>query len=96
MNIPVLIEPVPGSGYRAKTGEPFASAAEGSTPDEALTKVKGSVQRQLESGARIVSLQVSPEDHSWLPFAGMFEEDDPTVAQWLEILRSRREDPGAN
>ena len=96
MDIPVLIEPVPGSGYRAKSGEPFPATAEGATPDEALAKVKGSVQRQLENGSRVVSLQASPTEHSWLPFAGMFDEDAPTVQQWLEVLRSRRDDPGAD
>ena len=96
MDIPVLIEPVPGSGYRAKTGEPFATAADGATPDEALAKVKGSVQRQLEHGSRVVSLQVSPTEHTWLPFAGMFRKDDPVVQEWLDVLRSRRGERGGD
>ena len=31
MKIAVLIEPVPGNGFRAKGGEPFAMSAEGAT-----------------------------------------------------------------
>lgn len=96
MDIPVLIEPVPGLGFRAKSGEPFSATAEGATADEALAKVKGSVQSQLENGSQVVSLQVSPTEHSWLPFAGMFDEADPTVQQWLEVLKLRREEPEAD
>ena len=95
MNIPILIEPIPGNGYRATGGEPFAAVGEGATPEEALAKLRESVQRRLEAGARVVALQVSVSDHSWLPFAGMFQEHDPVVQQWLEILQSRRNAPEA-
>ena len=95
MNIPVLIEPIPGHGYRAKGGEPFAVVCEGATPDEAVAKLKDTVQRQLDAGARVVSMQVGSSNHTWLPFAGMFQEGDPIVQQWLEILQSQRNEPGA-
>lgn len=95
MDIPVLIEPIPGNGYRAKGGEPFCAIGEGLTPDEALAQLRQTVQRQLQTGARLVSLQISPADHAWLPFAGMFQEDDPIVRQWLEIVQSQKDDPEA-
>ena len=42
MEIPVLIEPVPGNGYVAKTGEPLALSAEGpSVPRRSgISKIK--------------------------------------------------------
>jgi predicted RNase H-like HicB family nuclease len=95
MNIPVLIEPVPGNGFRATGAEPFAAVAEGATPDEALARLRESVERRLQAGARVVSLPLSAPDHSWLPFAGMFHGDDPIVQQWLEVLQSRRREPEA-
>jgi hypothetical protein len=91
MQIPVLIEPVPGHGFRARGSEPFACTGEGATPEEALDKVKESLQRRLDAGARIVSLQVQSSDHPWLPFAGMFQENDPLVQQWREIMAEARQ-----
>ena len=39
MRISVLIEPVPGNGYRAMGGEPLGLVAEGATRDMALQKL---------------------------------------------------------
>jgi len=36
MNIPILIEPVPGNGFRSRGGEPFALSAEGETRAQVL------------------------------------------------------------
>ena len=36
MEIPVLVEPLPEGGFRARCGDPFALTAEGATPDAAL------------------------------------------------------------
>ncbi len=117
MQIPVLIEPVAGNGFRATGGEPIALMGEGATPEEALGKLKQSLQAlaenleaanlkskedleklkqalegRLDAGARIVSVQVPSSDHPWLPFAGMFHEDDPLVQQWREIMAEARQD----
>lgn len=91
MQIPVLIEPIPGHGYRAKGGEPLAEVAEGATPGEALEHLKQSLQRRLQAGAQLVLLELAAPDHTWLPFAGMFREEDPVIQQWLEIMKARRE-----
>ncbi len=90
MDIPVLIEPVPGSGFRAKGGEPFALTVEGATPEEALDKLKESLLERLAAGARIVRLEVPSNAHPWLPFAGMCREDDELVQQWREIMADAR------
>jgi predicted RNase H-like HicB family nuclease len=36
MQIPVLVEPIAGDGYRARGTEPFGLSAEGATRAEAL------------------------------------------------------------
>jgi hypothetical protein len=92
MQIPILIEPVADNGYRAHGGAPFNDVAEGATPEAALEKLRQSVERRLVAGARIVSLEVSPSDHVWLPFAGVFDESDPIVQKWLAVMKSRRDE----
>ena len=91
MQIPVLIEPVPGNRFRASGGEPFAIVAEGATAEAALAQFKDRVASKLRSGARVTSIDVQVSDHPWLEFAGMFDKDDPLVQEWLEILNQQRE-----
>jgi hypothetical protein len=88
MEIPVLIEPVAGNGYRAKTGEPLALAAEGATADEAIRTLQGLIAQRLAHGARIVSVTV-PEEHPWLRFAGTLK-DDPLFDEWQQAIAERR------
>jgi predicted RNase H-like HicB family nuclease len=90
MEIPVLIEPVPGSGFRAKAGALFSFTTEGSTPDEALRRFKEKILEQLIGGAELVSLNV-PADNPWLRVAGVFR-DDPDFDEWQkEIAEYRRQ-----
>jgi hypothetical protein len=84
MQIPILIEPVAGNGFRSRGGEPFALSAEGSTREEVLAKLKEQLQARLHAGAEIVTLPV-PETtgaNPWIEFAGMFK-DDPYFDEWL-------------
>jgi hypothetical protein len=88
MEIPVLIEPVPGSGFRAKAGALFAFTAEGSTPDEALRRFKEKILEQLIGGAELVSLDV-PANKPWLEAFGVFR-DDPDFDAWQEAMAEYR------
>jgi predicted nucleic acid-binding protein len=47
MQIPVLIEPSAGNGYRARGGEPLPLVVEAPTREEALAKLKEQLQAQL-------------------------------------------------
>ena len=58
MQIPVLIEPTPGNGFRARSGEPLVLTAEGSTRDEALGRLRSLIQGRVAGGAQIVPLEV--------------------------------------
>src|SRR5437016_4676790 len=53
MDIPVLIEPVAGNGYRAKCGEPLPISAEGRTRDEALANLRRLVEQRVAAGAEV-------------------------------------------
>jgi hypothetical protein len=96
MEIPVLIEPVAGDGYRARGGEPFALTGEGATPEEALQHLRERIRHRLTPGARVVSLQVSPPEPPWAPFAGALR-GDPMLQDWKQAMAEYRrkmdEDP---
>jgi len=97
MQIPVLVEPIAGNGYRARGIEPFGLSAEGSTRAEALAKLRGQLEARVSAGAEIVTLEVGVQPHPWLPFAGMFK-DDPDFKEVLAIMAENRRqidaDPG--
>jgi hypothetical protein len=91
MEIPVLIEPVAGNGYVAKTGEPFALSAEGATRDEAMQKLRLLVHQRVSAGAELAALSV-PErtaGNPWVEFAGMFK-DDPYFEEVIQIMAENR------
>src|SRR5438132_7447230 len=81
MQIPVLLEPVKGNGYRARGTEPFAVSAKGSTREEALAKLRAKIQSRLKKGMEIVGLEVGPQRPPLAEFAGMFK-DDPLFDDW--------------
>lgn len=89
MQISVLVEPVAGNGYRARGAEPFGFSAEGATREEAIAKVRQLCQSRLNCGAEVVTVEVGPPPHPWLPFAGMFK-DDPDFQEVAEIIAENR------
>lgn len=98
MQIPVLIEPIAGNGYRARGAEPFALSAEGATQEEALAKLREQLRERLKAGAAIVPLELAPEPHPLAKFAGMFK-DDPLIEEWKQSMAEYRksidDDPDA-
>lgn len=92
MEIPVLIEPIPGSGYRASGGEPFAIVVEGATPEDALARFKDRIATKLSNGASIASVEVSSE-HPWSKSFGIFDPSDPLVQEWRKIIEENRSRP---
>ncbi len=97
MQIPVLVEPIANNGYRASAGEPLSLAADGASREAALAKLKELVQARLKNGAELVPVEVTPEPHPWMQFAGMFDPNDPLVQDWEKAMAEYRrevdEDP---
>src|SRR4051812_40798728 len=91
MELPVLIEPVAGNGFLAKSGDPLALTAEGPTPGEALQKLHMLVQQRLQAGATFTTVPVprSDRENPWVQFAGMFK-DDPYFDEVVEIMAENR------
>lgn len=98
MQIPILIEPVAGNGFRSRGGEPFALSAEGATREEVRARLQEQLQARLRDGAELVTLDVAerPAANPWLEFAGMFK-DDPYFDEWQQTIADNRrkidEDP---
>lgn len=89
MQIPILVEQVQNNGYRARSGEPLALSADGETADEAITKLQALVAAKLQSGARLLSMPLPPNDNPWLRGAGMFK-DDPLFDEWQQEIADQR------
>jgi len=95
MQIPVLIEPVAGNGYRARGSEPFALSAEGATREEALARLREQLQDRIRQGAVILPLEVPAEPHPLAEFAGMFK-DDPLFEDWQKAIADYRREVDAD
>lgn len=91
MEIPVLIEPVAGNGYRAKCGEPLPITAEGRTRDEALANLRRLVEQRVAAGAEVAAMSVPAKNvaNPWAGFAGMFK-DDPYFDEVVDIMAENR------
>jgi predicted RNase H-like HicB family nuclease len=96
MQIPVLIEPVAGNGYRARGIEPFGLSAEGGTREEALRRLRALIQERVNAGAEVALLDLPGGEHPWAPFAGTLR-DDPMLDAWIQAMADYRrkveEDP---
>jgi hypothetical protein len=89
MEIPVVIEPVAGNGYRAKTGDLLGLTAEAGTADEALRALRTLVTQRVASGTQLVQLTVPGTANPWKRVAGMFE-NDPLFDEWQQAIAERR------
>ena len=89
MEIPVLIEPVAGNGYRAKPLDLSALCGEGATGEEALKKLKEEFDRNLPAGARIIPLDLAEPVSPWESQAGWLK-DDPMLEAWKEAMAEYR------
>jgi hypothetical protein len=96
MQIPVLIEPMAGSGFRARTGPPFEWSAEGATAAEALEKLRGEAAGRIAAGASVAMLEVPPVNDplAELRAKGMLIEPlEPGANPWVEMAGTWKDDP---
>jgi hypothetical protein len=91
MQIPILIEPVEGNGFRSRGGELFALSAEGSTRDEVLEKLRAQLALRMSQGAEFLLLDSAapPQVNPWIEYAGMFK-NDPYFDEWQEAIAENR------
>jgi hypothetical protein len=96
MDIPILLEPANGTGFRATTFVPLHLVAEGTTRDEALDHLRTLVESRL-AGAEIATLQVPlSSDNPLLKLAGTWR-NHPDADEFEHNIREYRrqvdEDP---
>jgi hypothetical protein len=97
MNIPIVVEPIAGNGYRA-SGGPFAVTAEGATREETLAKLRDLIEQRLAAGAQLVELEIKkPNSRPWTRFVGTWQPGDPFIERWKQAVEDYRrkmdEDP---
>ena len=89
MQIPGLIEPLDGNGYRATTGQPLTLTAQGATREEALGHLRQAWQNRVSAGAEVALLDLSAAAHPLAPYAGMFK-DNPLFDAWQQAIADYR------
>ena len=89
MEITVLLEPKEGHGYRASSGPPLATEAEGISREEALGNLRVQIESKIRSGAEILTLEVGTLAHPWARFAGTLK-DDPLGEAWVQAMAEYR------
>jgi len=89
MEITVLLEPKEGQGYRASSGAPLATEAEGTSREEALGNQWAQIENKIRSGAEILTLEVGKPAHPWTQFAGTLK-DDPLGEAWVQAMAAYR------
>ena len=89
MEITILLEPKKGQGYRASSGAPLATEAEGTSREEALGNLWAQIENKIRSGAEILRLEVGQPAHPWARFAGTLK-DDPLGEAWVQAMAEYR------
>lgn len=91
MEIPVLLEPLPGGGFRARGADPLGLIAEGDTPDSALRHLRDLIASRATSGAILTSIDVPARTYGPHPGAGMYR-DDPLYDRWRAAIDAYRQE----
>lgn len=90
MQIPVIVESMASGQFRAQGMPPFTAVAEGATSEEAVSKVRVELSKEVEAGKRLVLVDVSAkEENPWLAMAGWLK-DDPMFDEWQEAIKENR------
>jgi hypothetical protein len=100
VEIPVIIEPLAGNGYRVTGagGLSVGLAAEGPIAAEAIDQLVEQVRTPLRTGAKLAELSVAAGAAPWTQDAG-YLGDEPLFEPWREAMEEYRhkldEDPEA-
>ncbi len=91
MEVPVIVEPLAGNGYRATGagGLSVGLTAEGATPAEAIDRLAVQVHARLSAGAELVQLSVPVGAAPWKQDAG-YLRDEPLYEAWREAMEENR------
>lgn len=91
MEIPVLLEPLPGGGFQARSADPLGFMAQGDTPDAALQQLRELIQAHVASGAILTSIEVPTTKYGSYLGAGIYK-DEPLFDRWREAIEAYRQE----
>jgi hypothetical protein len=91
VEIPVVIEPLAGNGYRVTGagGLSVGLTAEGTTAAEAIDRLAEQVRTRLRAGAKLADLSVATGAAPWKEDAG-YLHDEPLFGPWHEAMEEYR------
>lgn len=89
MEIPIIVEPVRGNGFRASSGGLWGLEIEAPTREEAVEKLRELIHGRIEAGAEVLGLEIPVRVHPLAPFAGMLK-DDPLLPSWKDAMAEYR------
>ena len=90
MEIPIIVEPVTNNGFRASSGAPWGLETEAPTREEAIEKLRELIDRRLQGGAEVLSLEIRSRPHPLARFAGMLR-DEPMLGSWKAAMAEYRQ-----
>jgi predicted RNase H-like HicB family nuclease len=90
MEIPVLVEPLPDGGFRARSADPLGLTAQGDTPDAALHHLRDLIEARAASCAILTTIDVPVPKYGPHPGAGMYR-DDPLFDRWRAEIEADRQ-----
>jgi predicted RNase H-like HicB family nuclease len=90
MEIPVLLEPLPGGGFQARSADLLGLTAQGDTPDSALRHLRDLIETRAASGVILTSIDLPTPKYGPYPGAGMYK-DDPLYERWREAVEAYRQ-----
>jgi hypothetical protein len=91
MKFEMIVEPIPGIGYRATgaSGLAIGLCAEGLTDREASRKLSQQVTARVAAGARLVEMESLGRGTVLMLGAGSLKEE-PLLEAWKEAMRENR------
>jgi hypothetical protein len=90
MQIPVVIEPLGDGQFRAHSFPPFTAVAEGRTSEEAVSKVRSELDKEMAAGKQIVMVELqTKQPNPFMAMAGWLK-DDPLYDAWQAEIREYR------
>jgi len=67
MEIPIIVEPTGDNGFRASSGGLWGLAIEAPTREEAVERLRELIDRRLEAGAELLSLEIPSRSYPLAP-----------------------------
>jgi hypothetical protein len=91
MEIPVLLEPLPDGGFRARSAEPFSLTAQGDTAETDLGHLRDLIEARTTSDAVLTAIDIPISKLGPHPGAGTYR-DEPLFDRWKAEIDAYRQE----